>query len=223
MWRVVSSPQLKELTAEQLSRLLRCWLAGNSSYPRETWKLFLTRASAGLDQALDLLSSMVQTGYTVSDISLLQTTYISDTDHIYLWYRPHISLIQTTYISATDHIYLWYRPHISLTQTTICSNDLPNMFCSRLSLLLSLCSLLSPRTWAWLVRQYRRRWTWLERWECPCWARISWETVMSSWGGSQGVWGSSCRQHQEGSSTASPAGTSAAPPTSTCRSPVGTQ
>ncbi|XP_067115078.1 uncharacterized protein mslnb [Osmerus mordax] len=95
--------RLKELTAEQLARLLRCSLAGNSSYPRETWKLFLTRASAGLDQALDLLSSTNTSliGPSVSKaldvigemrVSLLSEDQLRDSDVIMRWFSGRLRL-----------------------------------------------------------------------------------------------------------------------------------
>ncbi|XP_045069142.1 uncharacterized protein mslnb [Coregonus clupeaformis] len=49
--------QLKDLTAENLVTLLKCKLSENNTYSEETWKLFFTKASAVLDQALVLLSN----------------------------------------------------------------------------------------------------------------------------------------------------------------------
>eukprot|EP00063_Salmo_salar_P010744 XP_013985579.1 PREDICTED: uncharacterized protein LOC106564110 [Salmo salar] len=49
--------QLKDLTAENLVTLLKCKLSENNTYSKETWKLFFTKASAVLDQALVLLSN----------------------------------------------------------------------------------------------------------------------------------------------------------------------
>ncbi|XP_031676065.1 uncharacterized protein LOC116371362, partial [Oncorhynchus kisutch] len=49
--------QLKDLTAESLVTLLKCKLSENNTDSKETWKLFFTKASAVLDQALVLLSN----------------------------------------------------------------------------------------------------------------------------------------------------------------------
>ncbi|XP_064817271.1 uncharacterized protein LOC135534057 [Oncorhynchus masou masou] len=49
--------QLKDLNAENLVTLLKCKLSENNTDSKETWKLFFTKASAVLDQALVLLSN----------------------------------------------------------------------------------------------------------------------------------------------------------------------
>ncbi|CDQ93705.1 unnamed protein product, partial [Oncorhynchus mykiss] len=49
--------QLKDLKAENLVTLLKCKLSENNTDSKETWKLFFTKSSAVLDQALVLLSN----------------------------------------------------------------------------------------------------------------------------------------------------------------------
>ncbi|KAJ8344670.1 hypothetical protein SKAU_G00288630 [Synaphobranchus kaupii] len=48
---------LGSLTGESLADLLTCKLSGNMTYSKETWKLFLTKASGVLDEALLILTN----------------------------------------------------------------------------------------------------------------------------------------------------------------------
>ncbi|XP_064172652.1 uncharacterized protein LOC135244255 [Anguilla rostrata] len=48
---------LASLTGENLADLLTCSLSGDTTYPKETWKLFLTKASGVLDEALLILTN----------------------------------------------------------------------------------------------------------------------------------------------------------------------
>lgn len=50
-----------ELSPEQLSMLIECKLSGKMSYPKEMWKLFFTKFSANLGNALHMLSNTVKT------------------------------------------------------------------------------------------------------------------------------------------------------------------
>ena len=49
------------LSPEQLSTLIECKLSGNKSYSKEMWKLFFSRFSANLGDALQMLSNTVKT------------------------------------------------------------------------------------------------------------------------------------------------------------------
>ncbi|KAJ8386178.1 hypothetical protein AAFF_G00176020 [Aldrovandia affinis] len=49
---------LAPFTSESLAELLKCKLSGNMTYSREAWKLFITKASGVLDEALPILSNM---------------------------------------------------------------------------------------------------------------------------------------------------------------------
>ncbi|XP_064179421.1 uncharacterized protein LOC135248565 [Anguilla rostrata] len=50
-----------QLTAENLGTLLKCKLSSNLTYSLETWKLFFTKMSSALDEALDRYSLMTST------------------------------------------------------------------------------------------------------------------------------------------------------------------
>ena len=50
-----------KLSPEQLSTLIECKLSGNMSYTKEMWKLFFSRFSANLGDALQMLSNTVKT------------------------------------------------------------------------------------------------------------------------------------------------------------------
>ena len=50
-----------KLSPEQLSMLIECKLSGKMSYPKEMWKLFFTKFSANLGNALHMLSNTVKT------------------------------------------------------------------------------------------------------------------------------------------------------------------
>ncbi|XP_020349026.1 uncharacterized protein mslna [Oncorhynchus kisutch] len=51
-------PQRTQLKPEQLSEILQCKLSGNLTYPQKIWKLFFTKYSAILDEALHRFSNM---------------------------------------------------------------------------------------------------------------------------------------------------------------------
>ena len=50
-----------KLSPEQLSMLIECKLSDNMSYTKEMWKLFFTKFSANLGDALQMLSNTVKT------------------------------------------------------------------------------------------------------------------------------------------------------------------
>jgi hypothetical protein len=70
----LSFPQLKDLKAENLVTLLKCKLSENNTDSKETWKLFFTKASAVLDQALVLLSNQVRLILKTLRVSLPMST-----------------------------------------------------------------------------------------------------------------------------------------------------
>lgn len=51
--------KLGDFTAADLVSLLQCKLSSNMAYSKETWKVLLTKTSAVLDEALGILSNMV--------------------------------------------------------------------------------------------------------------------------------------------------------------------
>ncbi|XP_045566777.1 uncharacterized protein isoform X4 [Salmo salar] len=95
--------QLKDLTAENLVTLLKCKLSENNTYSKETWKLFFTKASAVLDQALVLLSNQSKPviGPAVSQaldvigeirVNRLTEDQLRDSDVIRKWFSGRLRL-----------------------------------------------------------------------------------------------------------------------------------
>ncbi|KAM9493001.1 uncharacterized protein ACWYII_004701 [Salvelinus alpinus] len=93
--------QLKDLTAENLVTLLKCKLSENNTDSKETWKLFFTKASAVLDQALVLLSNQSEPviGPALSQVldvigeirvNRLTEDQLRDSDVIRKWFSGHL-------------------------------------------------------------------------------------------------------------------------------------
>ncbi|XP_052370176.1 uncharacterized protein mslnb [Oncorhynchus keta] len=95
--------QLKDLTAENLVTLLKCKLSENNTDSKETWKLFFTKASAVLDQALVLLSNQSEPviGPALSQVldvigeirvNKLTEDQLRDSDVIRKWFSGRLRL-----------------------------------------------------------------------------------------------------------------------------------
>ncbi|XP_034149917.1 uncharacterized protein mslnb isoform X4 [Esox lucius] len=101
--RQYACSQLTNLTADNLVTLLKCKLSENNTYSTETWKLFLTKASAVLDQALDILSNQSKPliGPAVSQaldvigqirVNRLTEDQLRNSDVIRTWFSQRLSV-----------------------------------------------------------------------------------------------------------------------------------
>ncbi|XP_036388707.1 uncharacterized protein mslnb [Megalops cyprinoides] len=93
--------QLTQFTAENLITLLKCKLPSNMTYSKETWKVFLTKVSGVLDEALNNLSNMTFGIYSPSvshvldilgeiRIDRFSNEQLRDVDFINTWFHGYL-------------------------------------------------------------------------------------------------------------------------------------
>ncbi|KAJ8246486.1 hypothetical protein GJAV_G00268350 [Gymnothorax javanicus] len=102
------------LTAQHLARLLQCKLNNNVTISKETWKLFLSKVSRILDEALNLLSGMMASSRTESTSHVLDvigeirfggfTEELSDIDFVNEWFqiklKPFLPSVSKEFLSC---------------------------------------------------------------------------------------------------------------------------
>ncbi|MEQ2316059.1 hypothetical protein AMECASPLE_028788 [Ameca splendens] len=106
---------LSDLTAQDLAAMLRCDRAFNSSGSKPVWKLFLSKASVVLDEALDLLTntmlnplnpsaSMILDSIQELRLDVVKMAILNDPTFIQMWFgrrlRPFLPAVSQDFLSC---------------------------------------------------------------------------------------------------------------------------
>ncbi|KAJ8391837.1 hypothetical protein AAFF_G00084530 [Aldrovandia affinis] len=98
--------ELMQFTAKNLDTLLKCKLPSNMTYSKETWKLFLTKVSGVLNEALSIFSNM-----TFHITSPSTTHFLDILGEIRIDEFTDVQLADVDFINKWFHVYL--RPFLS--------------------------------------------------------------------------------------------------------------
>ncbi|XP_035262222.1 uncharacterized protein mslnb isoform X9 [Anguilla anguilla] len=108
---------LLHFTAENLVKLLKCKLPSNMTYSKETWKVFLTKASGVLNEALNIFSNMsfhITSPSTSHFLEILgeiridrfSEVQLADADFINEWFngylRPFLSSVSGEFLHCLN-------------------------------------------------------------------------------------------------------------------------